>query len=66
MNYLLRALDKDGKEFFYTGRAGDGWVSPKVSEAFTYQNLDGARSKAKRFNEMTDIHGLRFMAMVPE
>ena len=35
-NVLVRGLDSNGNQFFYTGRAGEGWVSPDQSDAFKY------------------------------
>ncbi len=61
--YVLRALDDAGNEFFYTGRAGSGWVSPDVIDAFTYTDLDHARRKATQFNRFTTVHCLRFTAV---
>lgn len=65
-SYYLRALDKDGKEFFYTGKAGAGWVvshDTDRAEAFRYQTKEAAQRKAATFNRMTEIHGLRFIAL---
>ena len=61
--YILRALDSDGNESFYTGRTGDGWVSSRRDEAFVYQSPEGARRKATQFNAYTQLHGLRFIAL---
>jgi hypothetical protein len=60
--FILRALNANGAEFFYTGRAGDGWVSKDAAEAFTYSLLEGAENAAKRHNKFTELHGLRFTA----
>lgn len=65
MTHILRALDKDGNEFFYTGRAGEGWISANMGEAFPY-SLEGARNKAIRFNEAAALHGLWFIALDPK
>jgi hypothetical protein len=61
MTHILRALDNNGNEFFYTGRAGEGWVSKNVDEAFSY-GFNEAKRRAKHFNMNTEIHGLRFIA----
>lgn len=45
---------------FYTGRAGDGWVSADQSEAFTYSARAEAERKAAQFNRMTALHGMSF------
>jgi hypothetical protein len=61
--YILRALDADGNEFFYTGHAGSGWVSPDRNEAFTAYGIEGARRLAARHNEYATIHGYWFLAV---
>lgn len=57
----IRAVDNNGKEFWYTGRAGSDWVSPNIADAFCAYSLDGARRKATQFNQNTALHGLRFV-----
>ena len=61
--YILRALDKDGNESFYTGRAGSAFVGPEETEAFPFQSLAVARGRASRFNDSMPVHGLRFVAI---
>ncbi len=61
-NYIVRGLDGNGGEVFYTGRAGEGWVSPSRAEAFGYSK-EGAQRKALSFNRNTELHGLRFVAV---
>jgi hypothetical protein len=62
-NYILRGLDSNGVETFYTGRAGSGWVSADQSEAFAYLSQEAARRKATLFNARMQMHGLRFIAV---
>ena len=40
---------KTDKGFYYTGKAGDGWLSVNKIDAFTYTK-EGAERKAKMFN----------------
>lgn len=61
--YLIRGLRADGAEVWYTGRAGDGWVSGDKREAFACLTLEGARARALNFNRMTALHGVRFVAV---
>jgi hypothetical protein len=63
--FLVRGLDNDGREAFYTGRAGDGWLGAKA-EAFGYQTLDGARNRATGLNRHSELHGWRFIAVPAE
>ncbi len=64
--FILRGLDADGKEFFYTGRSGNGWISPSRDDSFFYHAMEVARNKAKNFNRMTALHGLWFVAVRKE
>ncbi len=59
-NYVVRGVSKDGVVQYYTGRAGSGWLSPNIAEAFGYQSLEGARNRAKGMNAMEPIHGVWF------
>ncbi len=61
--FILRALNASGDEFFYTGRAGSGWVSPDRRDAFEFSTIEVARVKATRHNTFMGLHGLRFIAM---
>ena len=61
--YIVRGLTADGSEKFYTGRAGDAWVSPNRGESFGYVSQEIARNKALQFNRYTQLHGLRFVAV---
>jgi len=63
MACILLGVNATGDVLYYTGRAGDLWVSSKGNEAFKYELLEGARRTAKRLNESTTVHGLRFIAM---
>ena len=60
---ILRGLDSNGREVFWTGRAGDLWVSEDRSEAFAGLSIEGGRRQATKFNAFTELHGLRFVAI---
>lgn len=64
--YILRAVDDNGNVSFYTGRAGDRWLSPDRSDAFAGYNAEGARRKATQFNLLMGLHGQRFVAVPAE
>lgn len=59
--FPIRGVRVDGSEVWFTGRAGQGFVSTDRAEAFVALSLDGARAKAVKLNEMTALHGVRFM-----
>jgi hypothetical protein len=50
--HILRGLNANGDEFFYTGKAGTGWVSKDRKEAFGYRTEQMARGKAMSFNQI--------------
>jgi len=54
----------EGGTLWYTGRAGEGFVSTNPKEAFLGYSLEGARNCAARLNRMTPVHGIRFVACV--
>lgn len=58
---VVRGVTKSGSVVFYTGKAGEAWVSTDMSDAFPYSE-SGARAKASMFNRMTEIHGIHFIA----
>lgn len=64
-SYILRGVNPQGEEFWYTGRAGEAWVSRDRREAFTYPGfgLSAARDRAKGFNRRVALHGLWFIAV---
>lgn len=63
MAYVLRAVSLNGDVSFSTGREGAGWCSPDLGQAETFESLTVARRRAKRHNEGTWTHGLRFIAV---
>ncbi len=64
--FPIRGVRSDGSEVWFTGRAGQGFVSADRAEAFVALSLNGARAKAAKLNEMTALHGVRFMVPVSE
>lgn len=62
-SFILRGVTGGGAEVFYTGRAGEYWTSDVRADAFDYSSLEWARTKAKNFNRMVDIHGVWFVAV---
>lgn len=61
--YILRGLDQNGETFYYTGRAGEGWLTRDTREAFTYTSQAMARSRAQNFNRHEALHGMWFIPM---
>lgn len=45
--------------YYYTGRAGEGWLSPFKGEAFTMGEGE-AKRKAETMNRMTPLHRVEF------
>ena len=63
MTYYLQGIDRQGAQVYYTGRAGEGWLSRDHAEAFQYPALDGARAKARAFARTAGLHGVWFMVL---
>jgi hypothetical protein len=51
-----------GHTVYYTGGAGERWVSESREKAFVGWVESGAQVVAERFNRLTDIHGITFRA----
>ena len=57
--YVLRAAGGQ----YYTGKAGNGWVSSDLTQAFQYYSLQFARIRARQHNAYTSLHGLHFIVL---
>jgi ribosomal protein S27AE len=60
-SYILRGLDTNGNERFYTGKAGKGWVSDQRGASFGYISHHIATEKAKLFNSRVALTGIWFI-----
>ncbi len=61
MKHILVGRKSDGSTVYYTGRAGQAFVSSQLADVFTYDSLEQARRRALNLNQMTAIHGIRFI-----
>jgi thiamine monophosphate kinase len=59
MAYVLEATAQNGEFVYYTGRAGQGWVSSEVRESFP-MSAELAERRVREFNSRTCLHGLVF------
>jgi hypothetical protein len=66
MDYTVVGRDANGNTLYYTGKAGQGFVSTVAAAAFSYPSLESARRRATNLNQMTEIHGIRFIVPVGE
>ena len=57
--YVLRAAGGQ----YYTGKAGNGWVSSDLAQAFQYYSLNLARTRARHHNAYTSLHDLHFIVL---
>lgn len=64
--FAIRGVSADGSECWFTGKAGDAFVSPNRADAFLGFNLEGARRKAAALNNATVLHGIHFMVPVSD
>lgn len=55
--YILAAQKKDGREFYYTGKAGEAFASTNLNEAFKYESQEVAKAKMLHFNNYSIMHG---------
>lgn len=61
--FALLGIAPGGSEYFYyTGKAGEGWISKKLSDAFLYDTRESAIRKTIVFNKTTPVHSLNFVA----
>ena len=63
---IVKAVNDQGKTFYCTGRAGQGWISADINEAFTGWTVNRARAFAHQRNLYTSLHGLRCVAVVTD
>jgi hypothetical protein len=47
--FCIQAISPAGCPLHYTGRAGEGWLSPDVNDAFPFQTVEGAFRKMGLF-----------------
>ena len=61
--YILRAIDVTGTVRFYTGKAGQEWLSERPVDSFGYETLAGATRKANLFNRQYGSNDWRFIPL---
>lgn len=63
--YVLRAAGGQlrGPQLYYTGKAGQDWVSPDLAQAFQYDSLNLARIRARQHNRHTCLHDIHFIVL---
>lgn len=60
--FKLFGVARNDQKVFYTGRAGEGWVSANEAEAFPYSTYEAAKDRANQHNKWTALHGIHFVA----
>lgn len=60
--HFVQGTTRDGQRVYYTGAAGDAFVSPERARAFVGWYETGAVRVAARLNVCTAIHGITFEA----
>ncbi len=61
--FVVRGINVIGHESYYTGKAGGAFVGPAIDNAFAYDSIGAARRKASTLNNMSLVHGWRFMVV---
>lgn len=59
--FFVRGRKANGETVWYTGMAGQGFVSDSIRHAFDYPTLEQARNRARNLNQMTQLHGIHFV-----
>jgi hypothetical protein len=62
MAYRVTGL-KNGETLYYTGRAGEGWVSRDEGESWEFETRRAASEKRATFNKFTPVHGVHFVVV---
>lgn len=60
--HIVTGSDASGKKVYYTGRAGEWFISPDRAQAFIGWYESGAQNVATRLNRGTPFHGVTFRA----
>jgi len=47
--FCIEAVGPAGAKYYYTGRAGEGWLSGDINNAFPFQTMEGAFRKMGLF-----------------
>lgn len=63
MRIILMGTHANGRRQYYTGKAGQAFVSDHHEDAFDFGSLESARVKGKRLNSCNGVHGIRFCAV---
>lgn len=58
--YKVRGRRASGSVLWYTGRAGEAFVSDDEAQAFTYDALSVAEWRASNLNQWSALHGVHF------
>lgn len=60
--HLVAGVDQAGRPVFYTGAAGEAFISTERERAFVGWYESGAQAVATRLNRGTCLHGITFRA----
>lgn len=61
--HLVAGVNRAGERFFYTGRAGEAFVSRDLADAYVGWYESGAAMVAQRLNRTSSLHGITFTAI---
>ena len=64
---VVTARDRDGQElWYYTGKAGQSFMSLAQDHAFLFATKENARNVATRINRSESVHGFWAIAQVEQ
>jgi hypothetical protein len=66
MDYQVVGRREDGSTVYYTGKAGQAFVSNQLCDAFSYSSLERARTRAAMLNRTSEMTGIRFIVPNPD
>lgn len=58
---VIKATNRhNGEVKYYSGGAGDNWLTDDIRQAFNYRSYSVPEFKAAKFNQYSVIHGYNF------
>ncbi len=62
--FIVQGRKEDGTRVYYTGCAGEKFISKGRFDAFQYDNANRAQSRAMTLNRDTGLHGVHFTVLI--
>jgi hypothetical protein len=59
--FVVQGVTNEGAEVYYTGKAGQEFVTSARGESFGYTTAAQAENRVRNLNRMSEVHGIRFV-----